>query len=218
MIRIEHSGFEKDGFQYPPLKLEIPENVRRIGVFGPNGSGKTTFFKILQKLEEVERLSITVNENLVTRVDYIPQNFSVSNKFILTSDFILDTFRLNNIDPNLTDNKDVHDLINKRLSVLSGGEMKRLLFWLSKQKCSEAILLDEILANLDPKNESGILEGVSNLSHADSNRLLFLSSHSKDHLSSFSDWLIGFKDCEVKFSGNKEEFIKQNIFEELHEI
>lgn len=218
MIRIEHSGFEKDGFVYPPMKLEIPNYVRRIGIFGPNGSGKTTFFKIMQGLIDVEKRSMAFDDHRISLVDYIPQNFSVSNKFILTSDFILDTFRLSQIDPSMVETKDVHDLLNKKLSVLSGGEMKRLLFWLSKQKCSEVILLDEILANLDPKNEKVIINGISELSGPDVNRLLFLSSHNKSHLSSFSDWLIGFKDCEVKFSSGVEDFDSHNIFEELHEV
>ena len=46
MIRIEHSGFEKDGFLYPPMKLEIPNHVRRIGIFGLMVQARQPFLKL----------------------------------------------------------------------------------------------------------------------------------------------------------------------------
>lgn len=214
-MKINSNGFQTENFRFPPFEIELNNQIKKIGVFGRNGAGKTTFFKIIQgslaseiKLEDVKN----------KKIEFIPQFFSVSNQYIRTYDFLIDVFDLSGVNVQEVDFSYVADLIEKKLGVLSGGEVKRLLFWVAEQKKSSVVLLDEIFANLDPKMELEIEERINLLSQEEYLSAILLSSHRKEILLKNCDWFIGIKKCEIAFSGDKESFLASAIFEELHEI
>lgn len=214
-MKINSSGFQTENFRFPSFEINIEGQIKKVGVFGRNGAGKTTMFKIIQGSLGSE---ISLEDVKNKRVEFIPQFFSVSNQFIRTYDFIIDVFDLSGVNLVEVDFSYISDLIEKKLGVLSGGEVKRLLFWIVEQKKSSVVLLDEVFANLDPRMELEIEERINRLSQEDYLSVILLSSHRKEILLKNCDWFIGIKNCEIAFSGDKDRFLTSGIFEELHEI
>ena len=217
MFKLRGSRFSFLGLNYPEINVEFPDDVKVIGVFGANGSGKTTFFRMLSSLTgKMRKIDLLEGESALDQIELIPQNFSISNSFILTEQFIQDVFDIHNIDTKFVDFTPIQEHLTKKLIHLSGGEIKKLLFWMSLQKCSQVLLLDEILANLDPKNKKQFIEIIQE--KKENYRLIFFSSHDKKVLESLCDWFIGLNEFKITFSGNKELFLKENAFEVFHEI
>ena len=137
-----------------------------VGVLGPNGCGKTTLFSMCIGEQNVEGGKIYLNGKSIEHVPihlrskqglgYLPQQRSVFNMSVY--DNILGIAQISikgadsqkTITEKLLDEFNLQHLRSLNASVLSGGEIRRLMMarvMISKPKI---VLLDEPLAALDP--------------------------------------------------------------------
>ena len=137
-----------------------------VGVLGPNGCGKTTLFsmcigeqnldngKIILNNKSIEK--IPIHERAKEGLGYLPQQRSVFNMSVyenilgIAQISIKDSEKQKNITEKLLDEFNLQHLRSLNASVLSGGEIRRLMMarvMISKPKI---VLLDEPLAALDP--------------------------------------------------------------------
>ena len=135
-------------------------------MLGPNGCGKTTLFsmcigeqnldngKIILNNKSIEK--IPIHERAKEGLGYLPQQRSVFNMSVyenilgIAQISIKDTEKQKNITEKLLDEFNLQHLRSLNASVLSGGEIRRLMMarvMISKPKI---VLLDEPLAALDP--------------------------------------------------------------------
>ena len=137
-----------------------------VGVLGPNGCGKTTLFSICIGEQSIDSGKIILNNKSIEKIPiherakeglgYLPQQRSVFNMSVyenilgIAQISIKDSEKQKNITEKLLDEFNLQHLRSLNASVLSGGEIRRLMMarvMISKPKI---VLLDEPLAALDP--------------------------------------------------------------------
>ena len=118
-------------------------------LIGPNGAGKTMLLKCLMGFYKPTSGSIERKEQL--KIGYMPQSISIINTMPITvKDFITvrkeyDDISLNKVITEVS----IGEIVNKQLSVLSGGEMQRVLLARSLLNNPDLLILDEPAQNLD---------------------------------------------------------------------
>ncbi len=150
-----------------------------IGVLGPNGAGKTTLMRAVLGLVRPFAGQIQVAGRAPRRGDpavgYVPQVRSAAAPRISGHDFVLaaaggerwglplpgaaaraDVARVLGL-------VDAAELARRPLAELSGGERQRLLLAQALLGRPSLLLLDEPLANLDPRHGAGVVALVRRL-------------------------------------------------------
>ena len=178
------------------VDLEIPSGV--FGLLGPNGSGKTTFMKILATLLEPDSGAAEmngidlINDKHGTRriLGYLPQEFGFYPTF--TAEQMLDYFaklkgvmdrkeRVRLVDA-LLDRVNLSHSRKQRLSGFSGGMRQRLGIAQSLIGQPQLIIVDEPTAGLDPEERNRFLNLLAET--ASEKVLVMLSTHIVSDVSS----------------------------------
>ncbi|MBF0274953.1 MAG: ABC-F family ATP-binding cassette domain-containing protein, partial [Nitrospinae bacterium] len=141
---------------FKEISLGVNEG-ESIGLIGPNGSGKTTFLKILAGIEKKDSGEIALKQN--TRLVYLPQSDIFPQKTSVEN-VLLDA--LGKVDRDETEKyKELHKIIrlsqfpdeNQIIETMSGGWKKRLSIACALIQSPDLLLLDEPTNHLD-------LEGI----------------------------------------------------------
>ena len=120
-----------------------------ISIIGPNGAGKTMLLKCLMGFYKPDVGQIERKKSL--KIGYMPQNINIVNTMpISVKSFItlrkkFDEFSFKQV----VSETQTSALVNKQLSILSGGEMQRVLLARSLLNNPELLILDEPAQNLD---------------------------------------------------------------------
>ena len=137
-----------------------------VGVLGPNGCGKTTLFSICIGEQNPENGKIYLNNKAIDQIPihlrskeglgYLPQQRSVFNMSVydniigIAQISIKDSQMQKEITEKLLDEFNLQHLRTLNASVLSGGEIRRLMMARIMINKPKIVLLDEPLAALDP--------------------------------------------------------------------
>jgi lipopolysaccharide export system ATP-binding protein len=137
-----------------------------VGVLGPNGCGKTTLFSMCIGEENIDGGNIYLNDKQIDQIPihlrskeglgYLPQQRSVFNMSVY--DNVLGIAQISikgsknqqQITEKLLDEFNLQHLRALDASVLSGGEIRRLMMARIMINKPKIVLLDEPLAALDP--------------------------------------------------------------------
>ena len=138
-----------------------------VGVLGPNGCGKTTLFSMCIGEQNVEGGKIYLNNRSIEQVPihlrskeglgYLPQQRSVFDMSVydnilgIAQISIKETSKQKTITEKLLDEFNLQHLRTLNASVLSGGEIRRLMMARVMINKPKVILLDEPYAALDPQ-------------------------------------------------------------------
>ena len=137
-----------------------------VGVLGPNGCGKTTLFSMCIGEQSIDNGKIILNNKSIEKIPiherakeglgYLPQQRSVFNMSVyenilgIAQISIKDSEKQKNITEKLLDEFNLQHLRSLNASVLSGGEIRRLMMARVMINKPKIVLLDEPLAALDP--------------------------------------------------------------------
>ena len=153
-----------------PVVNEVSLSVESggvVGLLGPNGAGKTTTFYMTIGIIRPERGNVFLDGIDITEypmylrarrgMGYLPQEPSVFRKLTVNQNImaILETLPLTKTEQeqraaNLLDELGIGHLADRKASVLSGGERRRLEISRSLATNPSFILLDEPFAGIDP--------------------------------------------------------------------
>ena len=137
-----------------------------VGILGPNGCGKTTLFSICIGEQKIDQGKIFLNGKSIEQIPmhlrskeglgYLPQQRSVFNMSVydnilgIAQISIKDKDQQKSITEKLLDEFNLQHLRTLNASVLSGGEIRRLMMARVMINKPKIVLLDEPLAALDP--------------------------------------------------------------------
>ena len=181
-------GFNNVGFHYPggiqvfeKFSLRIQPG-QRVGLVGHSGGGKSSLFALLQRFYDIQRGSITIDGQDISRVtqqslreaiSVVPQDISLFHRSIM------ENIRYGR--PNATDDEVLRAAIAARCDFIenlpegmstmvgdrgikvSGGQRQRIAIARAFLKDAPILLLDEATASLDSESEEAIREALSRL-------------------------------------------------------
>jgi len=142
----------------------VPGEVKRgevVGIFGPNGIGKTTFVKILAGIEEADSGETSAEEGL--KVSYKPQYISPQYKGTVeellkeTADKEFGTSLYNS---QILQPLKMQLLLDRDVTELSGGELQRVAIAACLSREAELYLLDEPSAYLDVEDRLSVARTI----------------------------------------------------------
>lgn len=175
------------------------ERGKIIGLLGPNGSGKTTFIKLLNDL-----LSPDCGEILIDgyhpgveskkKISYLPErtylnfNMKVKELFVYFKDFYQD-FDINRA-YQLLEHLKLNP--NDKLKTLSKGTKEKVQLILVMSRKADLYILDEPIGGVDPAARDDILDTI--LTNFNENASIIISTHLITDIERVLDEVIFIKD------------------------
>ncbi len=174
----------------------------RVALIGANGSGKTTFLKMVLGEEQLDGGSTKIGESV--KVAYLPQNITFDNEEAT----VLETFRENF---SILEGKAREYLskfmfyggdVFKKVKYLSGGERIRL-------KLSQLLFQDINLLIMDEPTNHLDIDSIENLEEAlkEFNGTIFYISHDRYFINNISNRVIAIEDKKfTSYEGNYDNY------------
>ena len=181
----------------------ISFNVRKgttLAILGPNGAGKSVLFRaLLNLLPHTGNIEWTEKVN----IGYVPQNVAISDIPLSVKEFL--TIGKNEINPeSALGLVRLHEksVLNKRLSVLSGGELRRVLIAWALTDEPNVLFLDEPTNGIDVGNEEPIFLMLNDIKKK-RNMTILLITHDIHTVKEYSECMLALNKC-VTFFGQSE--------------
>jgi len=177
-----------------------------LAIVGPNGAGKTMLLRALLNLIPY-RGKIEWADKV--KIGYVPQNLSVSDIPISVKEFL--SFKnSSNIENSLNSvGLDSKNIFNKRLGVLSGGQLRRVLIAWAIIDNPDILLFDEPTTGVDLDSEEAIYKMLKEL--AKKNKItMILISHNLHIITEYSDYMLALNRC-MTFFGESKEIINPSL-------
>jgi zinc transport system ATP-binding protein len=200
--------------QNQTLLEHITFNVKKgttLAILGPNGAGKTVLLKTLLNLVP-HNGSIEWTEKV--KIGYVPQYVAVSDIPMSVREFLsmgkavdlenaLSKVRLND-----------KSILNKRLGVLSGGQLRRVLIAWALNDNPNVLLLDEPTTGVDMDSEEPIYLMLNEIKKTQK-ITIFLITHNIHIVQEYADALLAINKC-VTFCGSSAEIAKPDIQRQIY--
>jgi ATP-binding cassette, subfamily F, member 3 len=190
---------DKAIFKNTDLMIHFGE---RVGLVGPNGSGKTTFLKMLLGEEQTDRGVVELGANVMAA--YLPQKISFNNEELT----VIETFRE---DISILEGKAREYLSKfmfykkspyKKVKFLSGGERIRLKLAMLLYQDINLLILDEPTNHLD-------IESIETLEEAleDFKGTIFFISHDRYFINKMAERVVAIEDNGFRsYLGNYDDY------------
>jgi ABC transport system ATP-binding/permease protein len=187
-------------------------------VIGPSGCGKTTLMKaILGILPSTGEASlagqrITCTEDLIGKVGFAPQ-FTAAQAQLTVAESLEYALELA-VPDSAERNRRLEAVLgvtgmsphrDKRVSALSGGQLRRLSLGLELTLDPACMVCDEVTSGLDPQSEDQILALLRNLAEAHHKSFVCII-HNLGKLNQF-DWVTVVYQGDVVFQGSPDELL-----------
>ena len=202
----------------------------RVALIGPDGAGKTTFFRLVEKLLNPTSGQILLfdkdlkdqSDEIKDKIAYMPQKFGLYEDLTIIEN--LNLFAdLKGIPKN--ERKAVYDellqmtalapFINRPAGKLSGGMKQKLGIACSLVSKPELLILDEPTAGLDPKGRDEILDQVA-LLQKERKITVILVSHSMEDVARYVDRIIVVNDGKILFDDTPKQVFQH--YKELESV
>jgi zinc/manganese transport system ATP-binding protein len=201
------------------------------GLIGSNGVGKTTLLRTILGLQRPDAGIILVEGSPISprnrSLGYVPQKIAIDPDIPMRArDFValgVDAHRLGFVRRNpqqralvetMLQAVDAERFADNRVGSLSGGEQQRILIAHALISNPKVLLLDEPLANLDPKSVQEIVALLHRITE-DHGVAVLLSAHEMNALLPVMDRIIYVADGRAA-SGTTDEVVRSDVLSELY--
>jgi zinc transport system ATP-binding protein len=184
-----------------------------LAIVGPNGAGKTMLFKTLLNMIPY---SGKVEWASGVKIGYVPQNVTVKDVPISVKEF-LSYQKGSDLEGALTAVKlDSQEIQKKPLSILSGGQLRRVLIAWAIIDNPNVLLFDEPTVGVDMGGEESIFSMLNELKQK-RNITMLLITHDIHLVKEYTEQLLGLNKCLTYFGESKhiaEPALQQKIYGE----
>ena len=207
-----------------------------ISVLGPNGVGKTTFFRCLLGFLKPSSGSVLINgkpvnlyskRELAHEIAYIPQSYNpVFNHTVLDCVLMGLTSSLSTFEqPGPEHEKKalqclqmlgIEKLAHRGSMKISGGERQLMLIARALVQDAKVLIMDEPTSSLDYGNSFMVMKCISDLKER--GYTIIFSSHNPEHGLRWADRVLAFKDGRIIADGPAEKALSGNVLKELYAI
>ena len=189
------------------------ERNETLAVIGPNGAGKTTLFRALLGLIPY---SGTVEWKKGVKIGYVPQRLFIERDFPLTVReffFLQGKVTLEEMKRvlKIVSFEDVN-LLNKKIGVLSGGEIQRVLIAWALCNHPDVLLFDEPTSGVDVSAELSIY-ALLNKIHEKESLAIILISHELEIVDKYATKVICLNKKKVCYGTPREVLENKNLVE-----
>lgn len=183
-----------------------------IGILGRNGSGKSTFLKILFGIESADFKFVRIDgfaqsktRDLLAEISYLPQENFIPNSFSVQKAIRLSITK-NNWNQFYEDEM-ILSMMGKKVKQLSGGELRYLEIKLILCKNTKFVLLDEPYNGLSPL----VIEKINALIIENSKiKGIIITDHNYQNVIKISTKLVLMKEGKLHHLKNKSELVDLN--------
>lgn len=214
------------------LSIELGEFV---GLIGPNGSGKTTFFRILSGVLRPQRGTIEINgrrigsyhrKDLAQLIAVVPQETVVTFPFSVTEIVLMGrapylkglafekTSDLEIVRKSLEET-DVLPLADRLISELSGGEKQRVIIARALTQEPQIMLLDEPTSFLDIKHQLDVYDLLHRL-NMERRMTVIAVSHDLNLAAQYCSRILLLNNGQVVSDGSPEKVITEENISEVY--
>lgn len=211
ILKVSNLGVK---MQNQTLLEHVSFNVRKgttLAILGPNGAGKTVLLRTLLNLVP-HTGSVEWTEKV--KIGYVPQYVTVSDvpmtvrEFLSMGDGVNVESALEQV--RLTDKA----ILNKRLGVLSGGQLRRVLIAWALNDNPNVLLLDEPTTGVDMDSEEPIYLLLNEIKKT-KKITIFLITHNIHIVQEYADDLLAINKC-ITFCGPAAEIAKPDIQRQIY--
>ena len=173
-----------------------------LAIAGPNGAGKSTLFRAILNIIPYDG---RIEWKDRVKIGYVPQILSVRDIPVSVKEFL--SFKEGSDIDQVLSSVGLHSkiILNKSLSTLSGGQLRRVLIaWAILDK-PNILLFDEPTTGVDLDSEESIYRMLKNLTKENKMTLLLIS-HDLHIIREYSERLLVLNNC-VTFYGESKEIM-----------
>ena len=221
-------------FVLKPFDMNIGRAML-VGIVGPNGSGKTTFFKGISGELKPLTGDIILEGNSLLTMNYKEkaQNLAVVTQYIDVPDVTVEEYVLmgrlpyrkpfiffeSDEDYNMAHKylrtTDIFHLKDKPMSQLSGGEQQLAGIARALTQHPSLLLLDEPTSHLDISHQVQILNYIQRLNH-DMQLTVLMIIHDLNLAGEYCDYLVMLNNGQIHTQGKPEEVLTYKNIEEVY--
>ncbi|MFX1260053.1 MAG: ABC transporter ATP-binding protein [Promethearchaeota archaeon] len=206
------------------------------GILGPNGSGKTTFLKILSGLLKLNYGKVIVDEldikklssreiakkiALVPQTSHIDFDFSVKEivmmgRYAHVGRFSQESLKDKKIVDDILNQFDLIELKDRYFNELSGGEQQKVIIARAIAQQSKIILLDEPTTHLDINYQIEFMEMIKQ--YIKEGMIVVVVLHNLNLATQFCDKVVLLDEGRIKAFGSIEEIITRDNIKSVYKI
>jgi ABC-type multidrug transport system ATPase subunit len=187
-----------------------------IGLLGRNGSGKSTLLKIIFgitsadfKFVRIDGSVKTKTKDLFDEISYLPQDNYIPNVFSIKKAVQLSVSKEKILE--FCGDEIIGTMLDKKVSHLSGGELRYLEIKIILNNSSKFVLLDEPYNGLSPLMVEKVNELIAENSKT---KGIIISDHNYENVIKVSNKLVLLKEGQAHHLIYKEELIEKGYLNE----
>lgn len=196
------------------LNFSIPDKGGIVGLLGPNGSGKTTFIKLLTGLltpteGSVRIAGYPIGVETKSIVSYLSDAYPLNESYTVTQqlEYFEDFFSDFDKEKALQMVQELGVNEKQRIKTLSKGTKEKLSLILTLSRNARVFILDEPIAGVDPAARDYILQTI--LSHKSANSTMIISTHLISEIEEYFDYVLFLKQGRLVLEGATDEIRAQ---------
>lgn len=230
MLEVKNLSFayKKDHNILSDISLSV-EQGEVLSILGPNGTGKTTFIKCLNRIIEPQcgevlfdgtNLSQMKQLDIAKMMAYVPQYTNRVFPVKVVDAVLMGRLPYAKRSYSEADKEiafvmlrklDLEQCAFRTVNELSGGERQRVFIAAAMARQPHMIILDEPTSSLDVKNQLLILKTISDLAKQEKLAII-MTIHDLNLASMFSDKILMLKDSRIFAYGSTQAVLnKENI-------